>query len=333
MMRLAVRAHTLAFDAAQSYVPAARDLLHGTSPYHPAEIARGVAFASPPIAGLLFAPFAALPNTAAEAAMAILTLLAVLGALLVLGVRDWRCYALVSISAPLVEDFQTANLSAAVALCGALLWRFRDRPLVAGAAAGMPVALKLFGWPMIVFLLVTRRFRAASWSIVLAAAAIVVPWAAVGFVGARGYPNLLRSLDVVERGQVYSVGAFVARFDSWTVADAVTYALGMALLVIAWRSSNSARAFVACLAAMLVMTPVVWMHYLVLLFVAIAVASPSLTPLWALPLVLWISAREGPAHTWQNAFVLAVEAAVLVSAYRSLQPSPQTDARVAATMA
>jgi alpha-1,2-mannosyltransferase len=333
MMRLAVRVHSLAFDAASSYVPAARDLLDGRSPYHPREIARGVAFVSPPVAAFLFVPFAALPTTAAEAAMSALMLAAVLAALGVLGVRDWRCYALAALSAPLVEEFQTANLSALLALGAALLWRYRDRPAAAGAAAGLPVAVKLLGWPMIVFLLVTRRFRAAAWSIALAVAGIVLPWAAVGFAGARGYPHLLRSLDVVERGQVYSVGALVARFGSWTAADEITYVLGAALLVVAWRSSNSARAFVACTATMLVMAPVVWMHYLVLLFVAIAVVSPSFTPLWAFPLALWISAREGPSHLWQNVFVLAVEAVVLVSSYRAAQPQARTDARAYATTA
>lgn len=34
MLRLSMRAHSLAFDAANSYVPAARDLLDGRSPYH-----------------------------------------------------------------------------------------------------------------------------------------------------------------------------------------------------------------------------------------------------------------------------------------------------------
>jgi Glycosyltransferase family 87 len=321
MARLSIQRHTLAFDAANAYLPGARNLLHGVSPYHAADIARGVAFASPPIAGFLFAPFTAMPHTAAEAAMAIAMLAAALVALLALGVRDWRCYAVLSISAPLVDEFQTANLSALVALCVALLWRWRDRPVAAGAAAGLPVALKLLGWPMILFLLLTRRFRAAAWAVAFAAGGIVLPWAAVGFAGARGYPHLLRSLELAERGQVYSVGALVARLAPWTAADAVTYAIGAALVVVAWRSRSSAGAFVACVAATLVLTPVVWMHYFVLLFVAIAVVSPRLVPLWALPLALWMSAHEGPAHAWQNVFVLVVEAAVFASAFRAASPA------------
>ena len=333
MTRLAVRAHSLAFDAMNSYLPAAHDLFDARSPYHPGEVARGVAFASPPVTAFLFAPFIVLPRTAAEAAMSVGMLAAVIAALATLDVRDWRCYALAAISAPLLEEYQTANLSALLALGAALLWHYRDRPVVAGAAAGLPVALKLLGWPMIMFLLVTRRFRAAVWSLGFTAAGIILPWAAVGFAGLRGYPHLLRTLELAERSQVYSVGALVARLGSWTTAEAVTYGLGAALFFIAWRSRSSAGAFVACLAATLALAPVVWMHYLVLLCVAIAVVSPALTPLWALPLALWISSREGPAHLWQNAFVLAVVAAVLVAAYRAATPAAQADASASATTA
>jgi hypothetical protein len=315
MTRLALKAHALAFDAANSYVPAARDLLHGKSPYHLAEIAHGVAFASPPVAAFLFAPFTVLPTTLADLAMAALMLAAVLAALSVLGVRDWRCYAIASVSAPLVDEFQTANLSALLALCAALLWRYRDRTLVAAAAAGVPVALKLLGWPMILFLLLTRRFRAAAWSMVIGAAGIVLPWAAVGFTGIRGYPHLLGVLERAEREQAYSVRALVSGFASWRAADAVTYLLTGALIIAAWRARSDARTFIACLGATLVVSPVVWMHYFVLVYVAIAVARPDFGAIWAVPLVLWVSAREGPAHPWENAVVLGVVTAAFVAAF------------------
>lgn len=334
LTRLAIRGHSLAFDAFNSYVPAAGDLLHGRSPYHPAEIARGVAFASPPVAAFLFAPFTTLPETTAEAAMAVLTLMTVLGALPVLGVRDWRCYALAALSAPLLEEFQTANLSALLALGAAFLWRCRDRPVAAGAAAGLPIAVKLLGWPMIVFLLVTRRFRAAAWSVGFATAGIVVPWATLGFVGLRGYPHLLRSLELAERGQVYSVGALVGRFASWAAADAVTWASGAALLVVAMCSrSSSARAFVACVAATLVFSPVVWMHYFVMLFVAIAIASPSLAPLWALPLsALDLGSRGARPPVAERRRARRRGGRARLSAYREVPPA-QMDARASATTA
>jgi len=320
MTRLALRAHSLAVDAANSYLPAARALLHDTSPYHPAQVAGGFAFASPPLAAFVFAPFTVLPRTVAEVTMALLMLGAVLAALAIAGVRDRRCFLIASVSAPLVGEFQTANVTALLALCAALLWRYRDRPLVAAAAAGVPVALKLFGWPMIVFLVVTRRFKAAAWATVFAGIGIVGPWAVVGFAGFGSYPHLLGLLDRSERGHVYTVAALVARFASWPVADAITFLVGGALLAVAYRARSSERAFIACIAAMLVLTPVLWMHYFVLLLIPIAIASPEFGPLWALPLAFWLSAREGPAHVWQAVLVLVIAAATFKAGYDRASP-------------
>jgi hypothetical protein len=321
MLQLALRTHSLAFDAASSYLPAARDLLKGDSPYHPADVARGVAFASPPVAAFLFTPFTLLPHAAAEVAMSMTMLASGLAALRIMGVRDWRCFAVASISAPLVGEFQTANLSALMALCAALLWRYRDRPMIAAAAAGTPVALKLLGWPMIVFLFATRRFKAAALSVVFAAVGTLIPWAAIGFAGMGGYPHLLASLMRAERGHVYSFGALIAPFSSWVLAGSVTCLIGLVLLVLAFRAQGSAQTFIVCVAATLVFTPVIWMHYFVLLLVVIALAAPQLGLIWLMPLALWLSAREGPLHAWQTVFVLALEAGIFVAAVKVRGPA------------
>lgn len=97
MTFLALRMHSLAVDAANSYVPAARSLVDGSSPYRPADIARGYAFTSPPSAGFLFWPFTLVPQTAAEVAMAFLMLGATFLALRLVGLTDWRCYGIAAL--------------------------------------------------------------------------------------------------------------------------------------------------------------------------------------------------------------------------------------------
>ena len=47
----------------------------------------------------------------------------------------------------------------------ALAWRYRERARVAGLAVGVAVAAKLFVAPLVVWLLLTRRFRAAAWAV------------------------------------------------------------------------------------------------------------------------------------------------------------------------
>jgi hypothetical protein len=71
--------------------------------------------------------------------------------------------------------------------------------------------------------------------------------------------------------------------------------MGIALLVLAARAARTSadapcerdrRSLVLVLAAALVLTPILWLHYLVLLIVPIALARPRLSALWLAPLVL-----------------------------------------------
>jgi hypothetical protein len=311
----------LGVDAAHSYVPAAHELLHGRSPYNAAGTGRGSAFAYPPIAAFVFAPFTLLSWGAAEVVLSSLSLVAALGALWLVGLRDWRCYAITGLSYPLVLEFQTANLSALLALLAALLWRYRDRPLIAGAATGASVALKLFGWPLIVFLLATKRFRAAAFSFVFALAGILVPWGAVGFAGFTGYPQLLQSLTRHERADSYSLATVAARLtSSWPAGQWIAYFAVIALLVVAWRTTRPEHAFVAAVAATLAFTPIVWAHYFLLLLVALSITRPRFGVIWLLPLVFWISAPSHDPQLWRPIVVVIMAAALAVAAARSPEP-------------
>ena len=47
------------------------------------------------------------------------------------------------------------------------------------------------------------------------------------------------------------------------------------------------------MAATLALSPIVWLHYLVVLLVPMAIARPRFSLLWLLPVVLWVSPRPG----------------------------------------
>ena len=65
--------------------------------------------------------------------------------------------------------------------------------------------------------------------------------------------------------------------------------------------------------ASLVATPLLWMHYLLLLFVPIALYRPRLSGLWFLPLLLWLTpSSTRTATTWRIVLALAVVAVVAV---------------------
>ena len=96
----------------------------------------------------------------------VLLVVAVLAIPLVVGVRDWRCFALVLLWPPVVSAIQTANVSIPLALAAALVWRYRERTVVPGLALGLALAAKIFLWPLAVWLAVERRLAAVVWAAV-----------------------------------------------------------------------------------------------------------------------------------------------------------------------
>jgi hypothetical protein len=65
-------------------------------------------------------------------------------------------------------------------------------------------------------------------------------------------------------------------------------------------------------AGALLATPVLWLHYLVLLFVPIALARPRLSAVWFAPLAFWITPlAHSNGSVWRTCLVLAVSAGVV----------------------
>jgi hypothetical protein len=77
------------------------------------------------------------------------------------------------------------------------------------------------------------------------------------------------------------------------------------------RRGDDRRAFTCAIAAALVLTPVVWMHYLALLAVPLALARPRFSAVWLLPIVLWVCPRSENGDGLQT-FLPAIVSAVLV---------------------
>src|SRR5204863_62551 len=86
-------------------------------------------------AAWLAAPLAALPLGVAEGIWLALMIGCVVGTLLLLGVRDWRCHMVAFLWLPTYSALQTGNLALPLALGIAAVWRYRDRRVVAGLYA------------------------------------------------------------------------------------------------------------------------------------------------------------------------------------------------------
>ena len=185
-------------------------VLHGHSPYvHPTLklLAANDRFVYPTPFALPFVPFAVVPEQVGAVCFLILSAAAVLASIWLLGVRDWRCYGASMLAAPVFGAFGVGSIGPFLLLLCALGWRFRSRT-VAGVPLALAAAAKLFLWPVLVWLLVTRRFRALAASLATIAA-ILALWAAIDPAGMRRYPQTVRLLNEVQRWKSYSVQSLV----------------------------------------------------------------------------------------------------------------------------
>jgi hypothetical protein len=77
------------------------------------------------------------------------------------------------------------------------------------------------------------------------------------------------------------------------------------------RRGGDAAPLALALAAALLLSPIVWTHYYILLLVPIAIARPRLSALWFVPLAFWIEPNlEYFGDSWRLGVELLAGAAV-----------------------
>jgi alpha-1,2-mannosyltransferase len=328
------------------FLDAADDVRAGRSPYiEPDAIAEapGSPYVYPPVLAFALVPLAALPERVSDVFVpgvlfSLVLVFAVVGALLLLEVRDWRCYPVALLYPVNLEAVEYGALGPVLLLLVALLWRYRDRTGVAAAATAGAVVLKLFLWPLVAWLAMIRKVRAAVAASVAAVALTLVSWAAIGFEDMGEYPRLLRELVDLEGENSYSAYAVLRTIGLPDLpAQAITIGCGLLLLALAWREANAGgrsrlerdrRSLTLVLAAALVLTPILWLHYLGLLLVPIALARPRLSALWLAPLAFTVFELLDWYRGWPRGdaeallSVVAVTAVVFVGALMRTSPEP-----------
>ena len=312
---------------------AGRSILHGHDPYRDAFLAklatlkRAGGSPSPvysvpvyPAPTLLAAvPLALLPARLAGLIFTFGSIAAMVGGLRLLGVRDWRCYGAALLCWPSVQAVRLGALEPWLLLGLAALWRWRDRPPVAGVVGAVVAAAKLFLWPVGVWLLATRRFRAVVIGIVAAVLGTLAGWAVIGFAGMSEYPTMLGNVSTLERGDGISLTAVGVDLGiSPGVAQDLSILLGLGVLALAWvlgrRPGQAHRGFGLAVLAALVASPVVWPHYLTLIFIPIALISPALGPLWLVPLLAYVAPYAlSQGELWRIVPYLIIELTVVVA--------------------
>jgi hypothetical protein len=276
----------LAVDFDAQYWPMGARVLDGLSPYRQTD----VLFPYGAVAGLLFAAFALLPHGVADAVFLGLCVGAVPLTLYVSGVRDWRVYGIVFLWTPVIAGWTSANVSLLLGLGIAFLWRYRDRPFVAGLIVALLVSIKLFVWPLALWLLATRRYLAFGYTVLCGVALNLVAWAVVGFDQLGPYRTMTDR--VTNRMEPLSDSILAIARDhgaSRPAAYAVTLTLAAAAAgacFVRARRGDHASALLLSITMSFLATPVIWEHYYVLIIVPLAILRPRLSLVWAVPLLM-----------------------------------------------
>lgn len=263
---------------------AGRALLQGRDPLRH-DGAHGTVY--PPASTVLTAPFALLPYPAAVALGVVVLLAAVTAALWLCGVTDWRCLAVALASPPIVAGLTYANLSLALLFAVAMVWRWRASALVAGVALGLAIAVKIFLWPLLVWLLLIRQVRSAIAASMVAIAATLAGFGIVGFHLIDDFVTVTRAnVDLYYDSSASLAAAGAAVGVPLGTATALSAIAALMLIAVAARGrDNEVACLTLCLAAALVATPITWGHYYALFFVPLAITSPRLSWSWAYPYV------------------------------------------------
>jgi Glycosyltransferase family 87 len=318
------------------FLRAADKVLHGASPY---AFHGDRTFAYPPFLAYLLVPLHALSSSAAGFVWTLLSLAAVAAALWLLDVRDWRCYSLCGVYLFTRSAVDLGTIEPLLLLAVAAAWRWRERVVPAGVAIGIAIVLKLFLCPLAVWLALTKRVRGAATAVVVALALAFVAWTGIAFAGLGAYPGLLHKLANQESTSSYSVVALGVRAHlPLLAARIVSLLVAVALLAAAaWVGRDDRRPprdhdvaiLTLCLAAALAASPIVWLHYFLLLLVPVALARPRFSLLWLVPFAYYpLDNSAWPVGDARKlAIALAATVVILGSALIvSLRPSTQRSA-------
>ena len=314
----------VAVDFHDAYYVAGYRLLHGGNPYAwtNREIRAGVAFVYPAFSALFFAPFALIAERAAAVLFTLICIALAPLTLWVLRVRDWRIYGIALLWLPVFGSWQTGNETILLVFMTALVWRYRENPFVAGVITAAAISLKPIMWPLVLWLLATRRWRATGYGLAAGLLINVVSWSVVGF-GKIGVYLRDSGYDTRHAWRAgYSVAAALGHLGfGHSVGDVMTVvacaALAVTIVYVAAVKHRERQALTLTVILVLVASPLVWSHYFAFLLIPMALERPRMNWLWALPLLMWDCPPSFHVHALQEAAAWVVAVTMLVAVVRA----------------
>lgn len=266
----------------------------------------GLPFTYPPFAAGPFAGFAALPWVPAAALITVASVVA-LPALLYLAlrlepVRSWldrgsavRLALAAGAVAVWLEPVRSALgygqidlfLAAAVLYDLALPATARRKGVAIGLAAGIKLTPVIF----LLYLLATRRWRAAATAAGVLAATVATGWIVLPSASARYWDGMFlspRHISPIQDPQNESLLGALARTlhtahvqHVWLPVALAVAAAGLTLAARAQRRGNEAAGFSLCAVTGLLVSPISWTHHWVVAVPALLIAAVTVGRGWA----------------------------------------------------
>jgi hypothetical protein len=296
----------VAFDYQYAYWRAGHRVLLGLSPYAWThyQVIHKIVFVYPALSAVLFAPLSVIGRGVGSVFFMLVCIALVPLTLHLLGVRDRRVYAIALLWLPVYAAWQTSNETMFLVLGLASVWRWRDRPLVSGFITGAVVSLKPLLWPLILWMLVTRRWRGSVTALATGLVLNLGAWSLVGFGQISHYLNAASADTKAAWSTGWGVPALLGHIGLGFTAGlvvmlAVSAVLAVAVVYAAVVQRDELQALTLTVALALISSPLLWSHYLALLLVPLALLRPRIHWAWLLPVVMWVSPLGMMVHTWQ----------------------------------
>ena len=302
-----------------TFFHAGRQVLQGESPYPSVTSAvfrAGPGFVYPLFVAWLFAPLALFPQVAAEILYGCASVAAIVVSCRMLGRRDFAAPALVMVCSTTIIGLQMGTVNAFLLLGLAWAWYWRDsHPALSGLLLGLAAGAKLFLLPVLIWPFLRRRWSAAG-SAVGTVLVLVVGGALLGSGGPVGYVHLLSKLEANEVVSSWSLSSLfqsvgLSRTGSSAVAVAVVGA-GVAVLFRRRRELADGHVLGAMVVLGLLMSPIVWSSYLLLLAVPLLLVDPGDEVLAAAALASWVLVTPDAASPPRVVVGVALAAVVAV---------------------
>jgi Glycosyltransferase family 87 len=142
-----------------------------------------------------------------------------------------------------------------------------------GIAIGLATVIKLFPGVLLLWLIFTRRYRAAAWAILAAAVFVALTLPITGIQSWRDYPTVLANLSAPsDTTDTLAPTVWLAPYLSFTLARLLVTAAGLAILAATARTASTGVSFAIAVLVSVLIAPALYQHYLAILVLPMILA-------------------------------------------------------------